>query len=70
MVTAPLALVLGIISFFMTRGSASTIAGTIVNVLFGIALASTILGPPMISGLESGSNAVIQGVSDSIGAGR
>lgn len=70
MVTAPLALVLGVISFFMTKGSASTIAGTIVNVLFGIALASTLVGPPMIQGLESGSNAVFSGISDAVKAGR
>ncbi|MFJ9392155.1 hypothetical protein ACIRON_25255 [Nocardioides sp. NPDC101246] len=70
MVTAPLALVLGVISFFMTRGSASTIAGTIVNILFGIALASTLVGPPMIEGLEAGSNAVFSGISDAVKAGR
>ena len=69
MVTAPLVLILGVISFFMTKGTASTIAGTIVNVLFGIALASTLIGPPMIDGLEAGSNAVVQGISDAIKAG-
>jgi hypothetical protein len=70
MVTAPLAIILGVIAFFMTKGNASTFGATLVNILFGIALASTIIGPPMINGLESGSNAVIQGVSNSIGAGR
>lgn len=68
MVTAPLALVLGIISFFMTKGSASTVAATVVNILLGIALASTIIGPPMINGLESGSNALFQAVSNVAGA--
>ncbi|GGU40784.1 hypothetical protein [Nocardioides albus] len=69
MVTAPLVLILGVIAFFMTKGTASTIAATIVNILFGIALASTLIGPPMIQGLEAGSNAVVQGISDAIKAG-
>jgi hypothetical protein len=70
MVTAPLVVILGLVAFFLVKGKASNVWAALVNVLLGIALASTILGPPMISGLESGSNAVIQGVSNSIGTGR
>ena len=69
MITAPLAVILGVVAFSLVKTKSSTIWASIANILFGIALASTVVGPPMINGLESGSNAVFQSVGDAVKAG-
>lgn len=62
----PLVLLLGLLAFGLVRWGKQKVSGVIVGVLFGLALASTTVGPPILSGLNSLSNSVVRAFSSAV----
>lgn len=63
MLSVPLVLLLGLLAFGLVRWGKQKVSGVVVGMLFGLALASTAVGPPILSGLNSLSNSVVGGFS-------
>lgn len=61
--TIPIVLVLGLLAFGIVRWGKQKVSGIIVGVLFGLALATTTLGPPLLHGVTSIGQSVTSGVS-------
>lgn len=63
MITIPLVLLLGLLAFGLVRWGRQKLSGVLVGVLFGLALASTSVGPPIIHGLTSFSSSLVKTIS-------
>jgi hypothetical protein len=62
-ITIPLVLLLGLLAFGLVRWGRQKLSGVLVGVLFGLALASTSVGPPIIHGLTSFSSSLVKTIS-------
>ena len=60
MLSIPIILVLGLIAFGMIKWGNHKASGVVVGVLFGLTLAATPAGPPILDGFKTFSNSVIQ----------
>ena len=66
MLSVPLVLLLGFLAFGMVRWGKQKVSGVAVGVLFGLALASTAVGPPILSGLNSLSNSLVSAIRSAV----
>ena len=66
MLSIPLVLLLGILAFGLVKWGKQKVSGVIVGVLFGIALASTAVGPPILDGLNTLSNSIVRAFSSAV----
>ncbi len=67
MLTIPLVVILAIAAVFMVKYAKHKVGGIVVGVLLGLSLASTSVGPPILSGLTSLSRTVVDAVSGAMG---
>ncbi len=67
MLTIPLVLILGLLAFGLVKWGKQKVSGVVVGVLFGLALASTSVGPPILHGLTAFSKSVVSAVSAAAG---
>jgi hypothetical protein len=68
MVTLPLFLVLLIVAYVSVRHGKAGAPAMVLGVLLGLAMASTAIGPPLLSGLTTLSTTVIHSISAATGA--
>lgn len=67
MLSIPLVVLLGLLAFGLVKWGKQKMSGVVVGVLFGLALASTAVGPPILDGLSSVSSSVVRAVSSTVG---
>lgn len=67
MLSIPLVVLLGLLAFGLVKWGKQKMSGVVVGVLFGLALASTAVGPPILDGLNSVSSSVVRAVSSTVG---
>lgn len=65
--TIPLVLLLGFLAFGLIRWGNQKVSGVVVGVLFGLALASTAVGPPILGGFTSFSAAIFRALGSAVG---
>ena len=70
MLNIPLVVLLGVAAIVMVKFVGHKLSGVLVGVLFGLALASTPAGPPIINGVTSLSTTVVAAVSGALGGHR
>ena len=70
MLNIPLVVLLGVAAIVMVKFVGHKLSGVLVGVLFGLALASTPAGPPIINGVTSLSTTVVASVSAPLGGHR
>jgi hypothetical protein len=68
MVTLPLFLILLGAVYVAVRHGKSSAGGMVLGVLLGLAMASTTVGPPLLSGLTTLSTTVIRAISSAVGS--
>ncbi|HET9873913.1 MAG TPA: hypothetical protein VFP89_15115 [Propionibacteriaceae bacterium] len=66
MVTLPLVVVLGFTAFALVKWGKQKVSGLVVGVLFGLVLASTAVGPPIVNGLTTVSSAMVKAISSAV----
>lgn len=66
MVTIPLVVLLGLLAFGLVRWGKQKLSGVIVGVLFGLALASTSVGPPILHGLTTMSTTLVKAIGSAV----
>jgi hypothetical protein len=66
MISIPLVILLGFLAFGLVRWGKQKVSGMVVGVLFGLALASTAIGPPILSGLNTMSSALVSAITKSV----
>ena len=66
MLSIPLVILLGFLAFGLVRWGKQKVSGMVVGVLFGLALASTAVGPPILSGLSTMSSALVSAITKSV----
>jgi len=64
--TIPLVVLLGILAFGLIRWGKQKLSGIVVGVLFGLALASTVVGPPILRAVQVGSTTVLRAIRQAI----
>jgi hypothetical protein len=69
MVTIPLVAILAILMFLAVKYWKQGAGGAVVGVCLGLALASTAVGPPIMSGLNSFCDTVISAINAGINGG-
>lgn len=67
MFTIPLVLLLGFLAFGLVRWGKQKPSGVVVGVLFGLALASTAVGPPILGGFTAFSAAIFGALGSAVG---
>jgi len=68
MVTLPLFLILLLAAYVSVRHGSAGAPAMVLGVLLGLSLASTAIGPPLLSGLTTLSTTVIHAISAATGA--
>jgi hypothetical protein len=67
MLSIPLVILLGFLAFGLVRWGKQKVSGVVVGVFFGLALASTAVGPPILTGLNTLSNSIVSAFSKAAG---
>lgn len=70
MVTAPLFIIFAIVAFVAVKWGPATPGVVLLGMLLGLSLASTSIGGPILSGLETASASAIQTVTNAVGGAR
>jgi hypothetical protein len=68
MVTLPLCLFLLGAVYVAVRHGNSSVGGLVLGVLLGLVMASTAVGPPLLTGLTTLSTMVIRAISSAVGS--
>jgi hypothetical protein len=66
MITIPLVIVLGLLAFGLVKWGKQKVSGVLVGVLFGLALATTALGPPILDAVMAASKTVVTAVASAV----
>lgn len=66
MLSIPLVILLGFLAFGLVRWGKQKVSGVVVGALFGLALASTAVGPPILPGLNSLSSSLVNTISSAV----
>ena len=64
--TIPLVVILGLLAFGLVRWGKQKLSGVLVGVLFGLALASTAVGPPILHAVTAASKTVVSAISSAV----
>lgn len=67
MASIPFVFLMGIIAFCMVKWGKSKAGGMMVGCLFGLLLATTAVGPPIVSAATSAEQAIISGFAKAVG---
>lgn len=65
--TIPLVILLGFVAFGLIRWGNQRASGVVIGALFGLALASTAAGPPILSGFTAFSAAIFGALGSAVG---
>lgn len=65
--TIPLVILLGFLAFGLVRWGKQKVSGMVVGVLFGLALASTAAGPPVLRGVTAFSASIFRALGSAVG---
>lgn len=60
--TIPLVLLLGFLAFGLVKWGKHKPSGVVVGILFGLALASTAVGPPILQGFQAFGSALFSAI--------
>ena len=66
MVTLPLVVLLGLLAFGLVKWGKQKVSGVLVGILFGLALATTAVGPPILNAVSAASRAIVAGISSAV----
>jgi hypothetical protein len=66
MLSIPLVNLLGLLAYLLVRYGKQKVSGMVVGVLFGLALASTALGPPILRGVNVLSASLVGAISSAV----
>ena len=66
MLTLPLVIVLGVLAFGLVKWGKQKVSGVVVGILFGLALATTAVGPPILHAVTSASKTVVTAISAAV----
>ena len=66
MLSIPLVILLGLLAYLLVRYGKQKVSGMVVGVLFGLALASTALGPPILRGVNVLSESLVSAISSAV----
>lgn len=69
MVTLPLVIVLGLLAFGLVKWGKQKMSGVVVGILFGLALATTAVGPPILSAVSAAAKTVVAAISSAVRCG-
>ena len=64
--TIPLVLSLGFLAFGLVKWGKQKVSGVVVGVLFGLALATTAAGPPLLSGVTTVSASIFRALGSAV----
>lgn len=64
--TIPIVVLLGLLAFGLVKWGKQKISGLLVGILFGLALATTSVGPPILNAVSSASKTVVSAVSSAV----
>lgn len=67
MLTIPLVILLGFLAFGLVRWGKQSASGVVVGALFGLALAATAAGPPILRGFTAFSAAIFGALGSAVG---
>lgn len=60
--TIPIVLLLGFLAFGLVKWGKHKVSGVVVGILFGLALASTAVGPPILAGFTAFGRALFSAI--------
>jgi hypothetical protein len=63
MVTLPLVILLGLLAFALVKWGKQKVSGVLVGILFGLALATTAVGPPILHAVSTAFGTMVVAVS-------
>ena len=66
MVTLPFVVVLGLLAFGLVKWGKQKVSGVVVGMLFGLALATTAVGPPILHAVTAASKTVVAAISSAV----
>ncbi|GAA3636280.1 hypothetical protein [Microlunatus ginsengisoli] len=66
MVTLPLVLVLGLLALGLVKWGKQKVSGVLVGIVFGLALATTAVGPPILHAVTAASKTVVSAISSAV----
>ena len=66
MVTLPLVVLLGLLAFGLVKWGKQKVSGVVVGMLFGLALATTAVGPPILHAVSSASKTIVNAISTAV----
>ena len=66
MVTLPLVVVLGLLAFGLVKWGKQKLSGVLIGILFGLALATTAVGPPILHAVTQASKTVVSAISSAV----
>ena len=66
MVTLPLVVLLGLLAFGLVRWGKQKVSGVVVGMLFGLALATTAVGPPILHAVSAASRTIVTAISTAV----
>lgn len=67
MVTLPVVVLLGLLAFGLVKWGKQKVSGVLVGIVFGLALATTAVGPPILHAVTVASKTVMAAVSTAVG---
>jgi hypothetical protein len=66
MVTLPIVVLLGLLAFGLVKWGNQKVSGVLVGVVFGLALATTSVGPPILHAVSTASETVVSAISSAV----
>ena len=64
--TIPLVVILGLLAFGLVKWGKHKVSGVLVGVLFGLALATTAVGPPILQAVSAASKTAVAAISSAV----
>ena len=66
MLTLPLVIVLGLLAFGLVKWGKQKVSGVLVGIVFGLALATTAVGPPILHAVTTASMTVVSAITSAV----
>ena len=66
MVTLPVVVLLGLLAFGLVKWGKQKVSGVLVGIVFGLALATTAVGPPILNAVSDVSESVVAAISSAV----
>ncbi|GAA3612960.1 hypothetical protein [Microlunatus ginsengisoli] len=66
MLTLPLVIVLGLLAFGLVKWGKQKVSGVLVGIVFGLALATTAVGPPILHAVTAASRTIVTAIGSAV----